>query len=52
VNLKSKFALIDKEKEHLEKLINTIEGKDKIIPDILKSKYTSLYFDYNCLNSK
>ncbi|RIB21397.1 DNA polymerase family B-domain-containing protein [Gigaspora rosea] len=41
-----------KKKERLEKLISTVEKKEKIVSDTLKSKYASLYFDYNCLNSK
>jgi len=52
VDLKSKFVLLRKEKECLEKLISIIEGKDKIVPNALKSKHDSLCFDYNCLNSK
>ncbi len=52
VDLKSKFALLRKEKERLEKLISTIEGKGKIVPDALKSKHDFLCFDYNYLNSK
>ncbi|RIA89708.1 DNA polymerase family B-domain-containing protein [Glomus cerebriforme] len=52
VDLKSKFILLRKEKERLEKLISIIEGKGKIIPNALKSKHDSLYFDYNYLNSK
>ncbi|PKK58841.1 DNA/RNA polymerase [Rhizophagus irregularis] len=39
-------------KKRLEKLISTIEGKGKIVPNASKSKYDSLCFDYNCLNSK
>ncbi|CAB5346773.1 unnamed protein product [Rhizophagus irregularis] len=52
VALKAKFALLRKEKERLEKLISSIEGKGKNVSDSLKSKYASLCFDYNCLNSK
>ena len=52
MDLKSKFALLRKEKERLEKLISTIERKGKIVLNALKSKYDSLCFDYNCLNSK
>ncbi|RIB10232.1 hypothetical protein C2G38_2250893 [Gigaspora rosea] len=52
VKLKAKFALLRKEKERLEKLISTVEEKRKIVSDTLKSKYASLCFDYNCLNSK
>ncbi|CAG8615642.1 11662_t:CDS:2 [Cetraspora pellucida] len=52
VKLKAKVTLLCKEKEHLEKLISTIERKGKIVSDTLKSKYASLCFDYNCLNSK
>jgi len=52
VDLKLKFTLLYKEKKRLEKLISTIEGKSKIIPNALKLKYNSLCFDYNCLNLK
>ncbi|CAB5186435.1 unnamed protein product [Rhizophagus irregularis] len=52
VALKAKFALLRKEKERLEKLISTVEGKGKIVPVTLKIKHASLCFDYNCLNSK
>ena len=52
MDLKSKFALLRKEKERLEKLISTIKGKGKILPNALKLKHDSLCFDYNCLNSK
>jgi len=52
VDFKSKFILLRKEKKRFEKLISTIEGKGKIVPNALKSKYDFLCFDYNCLNSK
>jgi DNA polymerase elongation subunit (family B) len=52
VALKAKMALLGKEKERLEKLISSIEGKGKNVSESLKSKYASLCFDYNCSNSK
>jgi len=52
MDLKSKFVLLRKEKECLEKLISIIEEKDKIVLNVLKSKHNSLCFDYNCLNLK
>src|SRR3954453_16769558 len=52
VKLKAKFALLCKEKEHIEKLISIIDEKEKKVSNTLKLKYASLCFDYNCLNSK
>jgi len=52
VKLKAEFALLCKEKDRLEKLISLIERKGRNILDTLKSKYASLCFNCNCLNSK
>jgi len=52
VKLKAKFTLLRKEKEYIEKLISIIDEKGKKVSNTLKSKYASLCFDYNCLNSK
>ena len=52
MELKAKFTLLHKEKERIEKLISIIDEKGKKVSNTLKSKYASLCFDYNCLNSK
>ena len=52
VELKTKFTLLCKEKKRIEKLISIIDEKGKKVSNTLKLKYASLYFNYNCLNSK
>ena len=52
VNLKAQLASLGKKKEHLGKMISSVKEKGKKISESLKSEYSSICFDYNCLNSK
>ena len=52
VGLKVQLASLGKKKEHLRKMISSVKEKGKKIPESLNSEYSSICFDYNCLNSK
>ncbi|RIB01987.1 hypothetical protein C2G38_2229118 [Gigaspora rosea] len=52
VNLKAQLASLGKKKKHLGKMISLVKEKGKKIPESLNSEYSSICFDYNCLNSK
>ncbi|CAG8516724.1 13516_t:CDS:2 [Cetraspora pellucida] len=52
VNLKAQLASLGKKKEHLEKIISSVKEKSKKITESLNSEYSSICFNYNCLNFK
>jgi DNA polymerase elongation subunit (family B) len=52
VKLKAQLALLGKRKECLRKKISSLKEGGKIILESLNTEYSSVCFDYNCLNSK
>ncbi|RIB03708.1 hypothetical protein C2G38_2286783 [Gigaspora rosea] len=52
VELKAQLASLGKKKERLGKMISSAKERGKRVPESLDSEYSSVCFDYNCLNSK
>ncbi|RGB21944.1 DNA polymerase family B-domain-containing protein [Rhizophagus diaphanus] len=50
--LKVQLASLGKKKDQLGKIISSVKKKGKRIPEKLDLEYKSLYFKYDCLNSK
>ena len=50
--LKAQLASLGKKKERLGKMISLAKERGKRVPESLNSEYSSVCFDYNCLNSK
>ncbi|GES83053.1 DNA polymerase family B-domain-containing protein [Rhizophagus clarus] len=52
VELKAQLAQLGKKKERLGKTISSAKERGKKVLEGLNSEYSSVCFDYNCLNSK
>ncbi|GES76982.1 DNA polymerase family B-domain-containing protein [Rhizophagus clarus] len=50
--LKAQLASLGKKKERLGKMISLAKERGKRVLESLNSEYSSVCFDYNCLNSK
>ena len=52
VKLKAQLTSLGKRKEQLGKMISSAKERGKRIPESLNLEYSSVCFDYNCLDSK
>ena len=52
LELKARLAPLGKKKRHLEKIISSAKERDKRIPESLNSEYSTVYFEYDYLDSK
>ena len=50
--LKRRLALLKDKKEELEKEISLVEARDEDVTNALKSEYSSVCFNFTCLDAK